>query len=170
MKRVCRTAMPLEHAQEPIRSSRCTSLHAGDSGNAEIAQGASLASLGTISIYLATPTSISGISWTPTSTHGPGLTASFLATRCRYELPARIRGDQRSGVDDLHRPALRRKIQLELPARKNSVKHRLAGERSQSTLARWASWRRYDTRPATGADVQRQRWPPERRHRRSADL
>jgi hypothetical protein len=32
--------MPLEHAQEPIRSSRCTSLHAGDSGNAEIAQGA----------------------------------------------------------------------------------------------------------------------------------
>jgi hypothetical protein len=165
MKRVCRTAMPLEHAQEPIRSSRCTSLHAGDSGNAEIAQGARhhLHMFGDTDLNI-------GLSWTPTSTQGPGLTASFLATRCRYELPARIRGDQRSGVDDLHRPALRRKIQLELPARKNSVKHRLAGERSQSTLARWASWRRYDTRPATGADVQRQRWPPERRHRRSADL
>ena len=34
----------------------------------------------------------------------------------RHELAARVRGPRRAGADDLHRPALRREVRLELPA------------------------------------------------------
>ena len=34
----------------------------------------------------------------------------------RHELAARVRGTRRAGADDLHRPALRREVRLELPA------------------------------------------------------